>query len=172
MSRIFLAVLAALVLGHLAPSPAAARVVERREYGNWVYEYNVSNQVASCVASRYYSNAQFSVRLYGDMMDVLFWRNDFRWPWDRAMGDAVVTVSGNRYRLEASTPRRGDGARSALLILNLRPRDYGAFFRDLQRARKLRIDLWNGKAYPVDLTGSRRAMDTAWDCWRRRDTGS
>lgn len=166
--------IAALLAAVLVAGSAAARVIERREYGNWTYEYFVSNNVTSCIASRYYSNAQFSVRFYGNTMDVIFWRNDFAWPWERNLGTAVIRVSGRTYRLRAGTGSR-DGSRdrsTGTLYLAVREGDYRDFFYAVKRARNLQIDLWNDMSYPVDLTGSSRALDAALNCWERRRTGS
>jgi hypothetical protein len=169
MLRLLFAAAAALFL----LSPADARVVERQEYGNWVYEYNVSRNITSCVASRYYSNAQFSVRLYDERMDVVFFRDDFRWAWDSRLGTARIDVGGRSYRLNAGTARRADATRptSQALYLDVRSGDYRAFFQAVQRARNLTITVPNGKAYPVDLTGSSRALSAALRCWERRNTG-
>lgn len=170
MTRIALAAIAALTLA----VSADARVVEKRQYGNWLYEYNLSDNVTSCVASRYYSNAQFSVRFYGDRMDVVFWRDDFAWPWDDTLGTAAIRVSGRTYRMRAGTaPRDGSGQRATGTMYLSVPQDkYDDFFFAVKRARRLDIELWNGTSYPVDLTGSSRSLDAALDCWSRRRTGS
>ncbi|MEM8742315.1 MAG: hypothetical protein AAGE13_12590 [Pseudomonadota bacterium] len=173
MIRLCLAVLAAAVLS-IHAMPAGARVVESRQFGNWLYEYNVSRTVTSCVASRYYSNAQFSVRLYGNRMDVVFYRSDFRFRWDARQGTSVIRVRGNTYRLASSTPRRGNATapRASVLYLTVPGGRYRAFYDDLKRARNLQITLWNNAKYTVDLTGSSRALSAALSCWERNRTGS
>lgn len=174
MIRHFIAAMMAVICAGLVSVPAGARVLESNKYGNWTYEYFSGSRVTACVASRYYSNAQFSVRLYGDRMDVVFYRDDFRFRWDARLGTAVVRVRGRNYRLSAETPARGGSAapRASVLYLSVPSGRYRAFFNDLKRARALDIALWNNKSYPVDLTGSSRALDAALRCWDRRRTGS
>ncbi|MEM9047883.1 MAG: hypothetical protein AAGC92_04110 [Pseudomonadota bacterium] len=171
MIRFVMAAAAACLLA-VSAAPSNARVVESRQFGNWLYEYNVSRSITSCVASRYYANAQFSVRFYGDRMDVVFFRQDFRFRWNARLGTSIIRVRGNTYRLASGTAARGSTPLASALYMSVPGDRYRGFFTDLKRARTLQVTLWNNDSYAVDLTGSSRALDAALRCWERNRTGS
>lgn len=152
----------------------AAATIEKRKYGNWEYSYTSSGKFRSCNASRVYSNAIFRVRLQGERMEVLFLRDDFRFRWDERLGRAKIRIRGKSYTLSANSPRRGrsEARRSKAVFLNPRSGDVRKLFNDMRRANNLKVVLWNGKSYPVDLKGSSRALKAALTCWERRRTGS
>jgi hypothetical protein len=165
-----MAALAALLLC----SPAAARIVEQRQYGSWDYEREETGSGGWCAASRYYSNAWFSLRFRGGRTELLFWRDDFSFPWNRTLGTATLRISGRTYRAAAvSAPREAAAHdRTATIHLDLPAGRLADFLRDLRQAGGLRIELWTGKAYPVDLNGSARSLDAALACRSRHSSGS
>jgi hypothetical protein len=141
----------------------------------WRYEYieaSGEGTISTCIASVEYRDAWFSVRFYGDTMDMVFWREDFGLPANRSLGSVIVDFGQAQFAVESSTfsPSYADGDIVKMFFMNPAPSQYSEVLSALRFGNRAEVVFPNGSAYYVDLQGSNRAIEAASDCWAQHYT--
>ncbi|MTH33427.1 hypothetical protein GL279_02300 [Paracoccus limosus] len=128
----------------------------------------------ACAAIQDYRDSFVIVRLYGDVLDIVFHHQDFALPYDQVLGPVGVDLDGAIYIAAASTFARGGSdthSTTSTVQMLFKPDEFGKIFNAFRNGRMLRVVFPNGDSYSIPLAGSARALNMASDCWRAKQTG-
>ena len=128
----------------------------------------------ACAATKDYRDSFIAIRLYGDVIDMVFYHQDFALPYDKVLGpvgvgidDAVYVAAASSFARDASDTR----ATTSAIQMMFEPEKFGEIFNALRNGRTMNIVFPNGDSYTVPLVGSAKALNLASECWRAKQTG-
>lgn len=133
-----------------------------------------AGQLSTCVASISYNDGYFMVRLHGEELDMIFYRDDFTLPYGESLGAVSLQIDGQEYLTVAFSGDRNQRSHhdSAQAMFLYPPRsDFTPLFNALKFGSSVSIVFPSGRSYEVGLAGSDRALSAASNCWSRNFTG-
>lgn len=161
-----------IIAGVLALCPPVPAIASDWEFLN--IEGSGVGTLNACAASAVFRDGFVIVRLYDDVMDMVFQREDFAMPYGTELGAVSVYIDAYPHLGFASTFQRdsedADPTTSTMQII-LNPDKYADLFDHLRNGKNLIFEFPSGDAYTIPLRGSAEALNRASDCWREKETG-
>lgn len=143
----------------------------------WTFELingSGAGKLKACAATHEFRNAWITVRIYGEYLDIVYYHDDFAFPWGKMLGPALIQVDSASFLAVASSVDRSSKdvrAKASTMMIAPKPEEYGALFSALKNGREMAIIFPNGDVYPVPLKGSAKALQIVSECWLVIKTG-